>query len=111
MARLSLAHEVGTIGVTRAPGERGRPIHKCRRLYFSEDFLQNPPDMWTVTLPKVPEIADHLAAQGWMQLGWLSYPKGTRITYDNTHLRAIWVLTGRDFPLTASHVFEAKWPD
>jgi hypothetical protein len=100
-----------TLGIMHAPDEHG-PVNQCRRLYFTDRFLQEPPAFWSVQLPHSPPLTEELKAAGWYNLGWTGWPKGTLVKLEFPGVdTVIWALTGRDFPLTTCHVYEGKWPD
>lgn len=101
---------MGTLGIMHPPGVHG-PVHKCHRLYFTDEFLHHPPIMWTVTPPPPPPVPESLKKAGWNHIGWIPWPQGTLIKYDNGPIHAVWLLSGRDFPLTQCHVYEGRWHD
>jgi hypothetical protein len=122
-----------TPGILHPPGVSG-PFQDCPRLYFSAEFLSEPPMWCTVALPYEEEAHAWLSTMpewdnetchlgislGYEAIrrdrrdycGWFLWPKGTIITHQfPQHRKVIWVLTGLYFPLTTSTVFEGQWPD
>lgn len=78
----------GTIGIFYPLGVSG-PVHKCRRLFFTGEFLGDPPVMWTV-------IDD-----GYHPI---------RIYYDNAPFRAVWELANDSvFFNGLTRIYEARW--
>lgn len=124
-----------TLGILHPPGEHDeRPFAECPRLYFSEAFLSGPPTWcevglpaeeeahaWLATMREWDDEAHHtLLSMGYEAVrrnyqdysGWFLWPKGTKVTHQfPAHRKTIWVLTGIYFPLTASTMYEGKWPD
>ena len=122
-----------TLGIIHPPGVDG-PFQDCPRLYFSDRFFADPPKWCDVTLPPedeahayLGELAEFDTERHHKQIhlfyeairldmkvmtGWFLWPRGTRITHEFPHhKKAIWILTGRYFPLTTLTVYEGKWPD
>lgn len=64
----------GTIGILYPAGVVG-PVHKCHRLYFSEQFLLIAPTMWTV----------------------ITVDSRIHVHYNNSPFHATWLLTGYNF--------------
>ena len=94
---------MGALGIMVPPSLNweGQP-HTAPRLYFTDEFLSSPPYLWSV------EIRHH-DSLSYPHTG--PWPKGTIVKCNYAKTPTIWVLTGRDFPLTQSHVYEGKWPD
>lgn len=94
---------VGTVGILYPAGVHG-PIHKCQRLYFTDEFLHNPPTMWTVTTATLT-TTDACLIYGDL---W-SYPtKGTSIHYINESLHVTWLLTGQHSVSSRYLVYEGR---
>jgi hypothetical protein len=123
-----------TLGMIHPPGSSG-PFQDAPRLYFSEQFLSQPPKWCQVALPIEDEAHAYLSEMAewddeWHHkelhdayeairfdrrdswVGWFLWPRGTLITHEFPyHRKVIWRLTGLYFPLTTSTVYEGKWPD
>ena len=102
----------------------------CPRLYFLDSFLSAPPKWCEVCLPSEPDAHAWLSTMDeWNDPqhhaaiaiayraiqddcgygGWFLWPKGTKITHRFPHHpTAIWVLTGRYFPLDTEHRLRGK---
>jgi hypothetical protein len=73
-----------SIGIYRPEDQEGRPFTECRRLYFSDEFLADPPEHFTVEDNAVRcDLREH----------------------------TVWILTGRSLPLGGRTVHEGEWEE
>ena len=123
---------MSSLGIIHPPGVTG-PFVDCPRLYFTAEFLSNPPKWCEVGLPPEANAHEWLSTMSeWDHPqyhaaidiayraiqddhsygGWFMWPRGTRILHEfPLHQRAVWILTGLYFPLTSTTVYEGRWPD
>jgi hypothetical protein len=124
---------MGSLGIIQPPGSPGS-IQQCNRLYFTPEFLSQPPfgatvqlpskataHAWLSTMPEFDTPTHHtLIDLGYHAVdtkspdytGWFLWPPGTVITMQfSIKGKVIWVLSGTYFPLTSTTAFEGKWPD
>jgi hypothetical protein len=96
------------LGIMHPPDMEG-PVRVCSRLYFTDEFLHNPPAMWEVE----PVLGDQSPdSRHWTGVPPQSrFAEGSVVKCGYAASPTVWVLTGRDFPLTQCHVFEGEWPD
>jgi hypothetical protein len=106
-----------TLGIIYPHDLIGVPEQDCPRLWFTDEFLTHPPTFWTVKLPPLPKDAEPMP-DGWYSIGWLHWPKRTKITYaepvhpsfgGGVRLHRIWMLTGQQSLELASWL--GQWPD
>ena len=83
---------MGLLGIIHPPGSHG-PLHECPRLYFTIDFLGDPPMFWT------------------FEPNGDQWP-GSLITLETKVMKRIWRLTGH-YEMTGGGMaaMEAVWPD
>jgi hypothetical protein len=89
---------MGALGII-APDHFDGPLEQNPRLYFTDEFLHGPPAFWEVS----PVFIGTEKRR--------RFARGTLVKCNYEKLPIVWELTGRDFPLTTCHVYEAKWPD
>lgn len=121
-----------SLGIIHPPGVHG-PFVECPRLYFTDEFLWDPPmwcevglppeelaHAWLDTMSEFDDTYHHVwlhcgytaVEQNDRWKGWFLWPRGTRIMHEFPHhARGVWILTGLYFPLTTTTAYEGKWPD